>query len=286
MLKEFAQWLAGNAAPNMVTVGGVEFSDKKLYPVEAMEYHPERDIPDLSVMKSTTLQSIVDFINKDVDEETDYPLDRKIIHIQSPDRVLLTSEVTATGNRWDRLIAQAEVAKYPFSQFLDREVFHIQMQTQFVQNENSEALLQMIGSIADGAVTEANDDNMTQQVTVRQGIQRKGRADVPNPVLLTPYRTFPEAVQPTTPFVFRLRPGRCEGDMPSCALFESDGSMWRVQAMENIATWLIDHLPKDKLDNDEIVIIRQIGGGAGRGVCAAAYFGEHLCQTLIITHPQ
>lgn len=252
MLEKAFDWIKDHAAPHIITgADGKEYSDKTLRPIEAMAYRPGPP----AVMNTTTLTSLVDFITKEVDEETDFPLDRIILHIMAPGKVLLTSEVTETGERWDRVLAEAQVAKFPFGQFMDRESFNIHLQTMFEKDDNTMALLSLIGSISDGVVTDGSDDGVTQRVTVRKGIQRVGDASVPNPVILTPFRTFPEAEQPASPFVFRLQPGRMEGEMPSCALFEADGSQWRIQAMQNIAAWLKANLPADRLEEGNIVII-------------------------------
>ncbi len=252
MLEKAFNWIRNHAEPHIhIGQDGKEYSDKNLHPVEAMVYRPGPP----AVMNTTTLTSLVDFITKEVDEETDFPLDRIIIHIMAPGKVLLTSEVTETGERWNRVLAEAQVDKFQFGQFMDREVFNIQMQTKFVQTEQAATLLGFISKIADGAITEGEDDGITQRVTVKQGIQRVGGANVPNPVILAPFRTFPEAVQPESPFVFRLNPGRMEGAMPECALFEADGSQWRVQAMQNIKQWLTENLPEKRLEEGNIVII-------------------------------
>lgn len=250
MLKELAQYIVGLSEPHIAQWNGKEYSDRKFYDVSEFENHLAP-----AVLHTTTLTSIVDFIEKNVDEETDFPLDRIIIHIMQPNKVLLTSEVTETGARWDRVLAEINPGTFKFGQFMDRETFNINLQTLFLPDEGRASLLGLIGKISDGAITEGEDDGITQRVTVRQGIQRVGNADVPNPVFLTPFRMFPEAVQPQTPFVFRLQPGRGEGAMPTCALFEADGSGWRLEAMQNIAAWLYEHLPQERLENGEIVII-------------------------------
>ena len=252
MLEQAFEWIKEHAAPHIIKAeDGKEYSDKTLRPVEAMAYRPGPP----AAMNTTTLTSLVDFITKEVDEETDFPLDRIILHIMAPGKVLLTSEVTETGERWDRVLAEAQVSKFPFGQFMDREDFNIQLQTKFVKDANTEALLALIGNISDGVVTEGADDGITQRVTVRKGVQRVAATDVPNPVVLAPFRTFPEAVQPASPFVFRLQPARMEGQMPECALFEADGSQWRIQAMQNIKQWLTEQLPQDRLEEGNIVII-------------------------------
>jgi len=59
---------------------------------------------------------------------------------------------------------------------------------------------------------------------------------VPNPVVLAPFRTFPEVIQPESKFIFRMQSG------PQAALFEADGGAWRNEAMGRIKTYLEEQL--------------------------------------------
>ncbi|NQK92942.1 hypothetical protein HO498_01330 [Streptococcus suis] len=54
----------------------------------------------------------------------------------------------------------------------------------------------------------------------------------PNPVTLRPYRTFAEVEQPASQFIYRIDKA---GYM---ALFEADGGKWKLDAINNIATYL------------------------------------------------
>jgi hypothetical protein len=85
-------------------------------------------------------------------------------------------------------------------------------------------------------VRETVDDTVGQEVKTARGVVMSERTKVPNPVLLAPYRTFREVTQPESLFVLRLRSG--DGDKPRCALFEADGGTWKLEAIQNVATWL------------------------------------------------
>lgn len=62
----------------------------------------------------------------------------------------------------------------------------------------------------------------------------RGNAQVPNPVILAPYRTFPEIEQPLSKFIFRMKNDRG----PEAALFEADGKAWRNKAIRDIKEYL------------------------------------------------
>jgi hypothetical protein len=64
---------------------------------------------------------------------------------------------------------------------------------------------------------------------------------VVNPrVTLKPFRTFREAEQPSSDFIFRVKADEIKGNL--CALFEADGGYWKIAAMQNVRTWLQNKL--------------------------------------------
>ena len=67
---------------------------------------------------------------------------------------------------------------------------------------------------------------------------------VPNPVLLTPYRTFRDIVQPASLFVVRVKAGP-SGGLPQVGLFEADGGAWKLTATDRLKVWLTEALPTD-----------------------------------------
>lgn len=97
--------------------------------------------------------------------------------------------------------------------------------------------------MTDEAVKNVSDDGLTQTINVRAGITRVGEVDVPNPVTLRPFRTFPEIEQPASQYVLRLRSGGKGGGPPECALFGVDSGLWEIEAIALIKSWLQERLP-------------------------------------------
>lgn len=120
------------------------------------------------------------------------------------------------------------------------EEFVVALQSQFVQDDSTAALLKLVGNVTDGVVKTFEDDGATQKVTAKAGIARVHEIPVPNPVVLAPFRTFVELDQPASKFIFRMRSGVRE---PTCALFEADGGAWRNEAILRISSWLENKLP-------------------------------------------
>lgn len=246
MLKELVQYLENRPAPNYFEHAGRTYADKELH-----------SIPNTSpdCLGTTTLKSIVDYIIKDVDVTGSFTPERYIIHIQSHSEVSLLSEVNEDGKRWKRMFAEAITPDISFGRFMDTEIFNITLQSKFINDDNCKKVLSVIGNITDSTINGFQDDGITQSVTVKAGIQRVGKTNVPNPIELTPYRTFSEVEQPASPFVLRMQSGRNEGDLPQAALFEADGTAWRLDAIQHIKEYFEKELPGELLESGKVVII-------------------------------
>jgi len=142
------------------------------------------------------------------------------------------------------MTAVHESPVFRFGQFMCAEEFIIQIQAMFVQDENTAAILRVVGNIKDDNVANFSDDGVTQSVTAKSGISTVATVPVPNPVTLRPFRTFMEIEQPASTFVFRMQKS---GGGPTCALFEADGRMWRLEAIKSIEVWLAEKIPGIKI---------------------------------------
>jgi len=80
------------------------------------------------------------------------------------------------------------------------------------------------------------DDGVSQSAAIKVGVASVAEVVIPNPVILAPFRTFPEIEQPQSKFIFRMQTG------PQCALYEADGGAWRNVAMESIKEYLKSRL--------------------------------------------
>lgn len=138
------------------------------------------------------------------------------------------------------VMAQAlfgEATKLPFGQYVDQQTFVIGIQVGFIQDETTAKLLQLVGTIRDSKVLDLKDDGTTQQVSASAGLAKVSLVDVPNPVTLRPYRTFPEVEQPDSMYVLRAKSGHGD-DLPSVALFMVEDPSWRYCARLSIAGYI------------------------------------------------
>ena len=183
----------------------------------------------------STLTGLVDYIKANIDKLGE----KLLIHVASPTEVNLYSPLNADRNREHYLSAQAILPdNIHYGTYLDTERFNIMLQSSFVdgtaENNDKALILKFTGLIKDEAVKTVGDDGVSQSATIKTGIATVGDAVVPNPVSLAPYRTFPEIVQPTSKFIFRMRNERG----PEAALFEADGKAWRNEAILDIKEFL------------------------------------------------
>jgi hypothetical protein len=158
-----------------------------------------------------------------------------LIQVMSPTRVALMSPLMK-DQRFTFAICEAMTPSIEYERFIDLEQFNIMLQSRFVQTEDRDIILKLIGTIKEESTQETMDDGVTQVVTAKTGIARYGNVEVPNPVNLRPCRTFHEIEQPESMFVFRMQSG------PRAALFEADGGAWKSRTMGYIKNYLVEQL--------------------------------------------
>lgn len=139
-----------------------------------------------------------------------------------------------TGHRPELIKAVPKLPRaFPFNDWMDPETFVISAQANMDNSGDRAAVLALAGNMKDEAANMVADDGITQTVTVKKGISLEAAVKIPNPVMLAPFRTFPEIDQPLSPYILRAR--RRSNDGPQLALFTVGDGMWRVETMAEIA---------------------------------------------------
>lgn len=196
---------------------------------------PPEPLPDPLAIH--TLGGFCDFVLHEADAG-----DAFAIHVVDHKVVRLVG-VRQERQKHRAVFAQAQpvgIPAFSFGQFFDAEEFIIRLQTCFVPSLAVDQILAVVGNISDESVKTAMDDGVSQKVTTRKGISLGEETKVPNPVRLSPYRTFAEIEQPSSLFVLRLR--RCEGDLPDVALFEIGDLAWQLEAIKEIRTFITERV--------------------------------------------
>jgi hypothetical protein len=234
MIKEAIQYIVKLGNTRLETVNGQAFSTQPLHVIEQ---------PTPAAIKVNSLSGLVEYLKSEFDGN-----EKLMVHVTSPVDVSAFSILDNDCGRKGFIAAKALLPQFSFDRFHDTEEFNIKLQSAFVQNEDRDIMLKVVGNIKEEAVNTIGDDGVSQSVVAKTGVATVSQVKVPNPVQLAPYRTFVEVEQPTSDFIFRMQSG------PRAALFEADGGAWKLEAMKNIQNYLVDKL-KDEIEAGRIVVI-------------------------------
>jgi len=224
--RSFIEKIEDLSRNEIVEVGGRRYSTKKLHPV--FESEP-------TTIDIHTLSGVLEFIETLPESE---PL---IIQVRDYDRVRLLSRLFGEfSQRSTYLESRPPKIDLPFGRFMPVEEFVVFMRTAFVQTHHTDEILRVVGNLVVGAEAELADDGVTQRVTVKAGVARVAKVELPNPITLEPYRTFPEIQQPGSEFVLRIKADGEQG--AKAALFEADGGAWKIKAVQMIRAWFEDRI--------------------------------------------
>lgn len=184
MIKEAIKYITDLKAeamePKVVTIAGKTYCDKDLSRYD--------DEPMAEPIEASNLSSMIDYIlscTKELRESM-------IIHVISPTKVELYSGLNAERKRERLFVCRAETPRFRYDEWYDQERFLIEMQANFEENTDLEAILKVSGNVEAKTTANYGDDGVTQKTTIKQGFASKADVLVPNPVTLIPYRTFLE----------------------------------------------------------------------------------------------
>jgi hypothetical protein len=199
--------------------------------------------PSPTSLSVATLGAVRDYLiaNKDA-----LNLAQLMAHVFSPTQVFILGPLLVRDRTRERYLTAdcLDVTTGWIGRFWSLEEFLLGLQVRFVDADDRPRILALVGNVKHESVKTAVDDGVTQVVQARAGVALVSDVAVPNPVVLTPYRTFRDVVQPSSLFVLRVKAGRA-GELPEAGLFEADGGTWQLTAVERIRAWLIEALPKD-----------------------------------------
>jgi hypothetical protein len=196
--------------------------------------------PKATTMAFATLTGLKDYIEQNLDR---IDKDTVMLHVEDYRTVTIITGLSGPFRQRETLVrAQAQDCEFRFDKWYEREAFQIGLMASFAPTTNRDKVIQFVGNIVQKAEVQTEDDGFTQRVTAKAGIARVAEVDVPNPVTLKPYRTFPEADQPESDFIFRVKTNSNDAAV-NAALYEADGGRWKLQAAMNIKEWLTENIP-------------------------------------------
>lgn len=213
----------------LVEVHGIPHAYRELHPVKK---------PEILTLELKSLTGLVDYINNNKD---DVKRDQCVIHIESYNKVIVYGAADPIY-RTRPMIVEAQVSNilqpFPFNRFLDHEDFMIKLLCLFQDSPELQDFIQRVSVIKSGDEDESHDTGIAVKTTKRHGaniattIPGDRKAYV---VKLKPFRTFIEAEQPESQFIFRLRYSEKE---ISCSLLECGGGAWVNNARKNLKDFL------------------------------------------------
>lgn len=215
----------------------LSLKDIELTEIDGLQYssRPLQRIPEVSpeVFGTKSLAGIVELINQEHEHKR---LNNIIIHVAEPTEVCVFSVLREDLGRFQLYSAVADLPAQKFERYMPLEEAIIRLKSTFVQTENRDDLIKLLGNIKEENVRTSSDDGISQTVAAKTGIATVSNVTLPPIIKLAPYRTFIEAEQPEGEFLLRLQNG------PQAALFEADGGAWKTQARKNIREYFLDKL--------------------------------------------
>ncbi len=201
---------------------------------------PKYERPDPVCFPIQTVTGLVDWLKADV-EKIFEKWGTVFVVVSGVSTVQVMSPFHGEGNERASLAkCTIEMPKIRLNEYLSQEDFIVMLQTHFCEGDNRDAVALVAGNIRMQEEASTADDGMSQRVTVKGGTASLHETIIKNPVMLAPRRTFPEVLQPASPFVLRIKGEKDAA--PTIALFEADGGAWKIDAIRTIGEWLEDQL--------------------------------------------
>ena len=226
MIKSALEFLMNAGKTEVIEIGGQKYVTKNVNMVKS---------PQISSLEMSTLTGLVDYIKANVDMIDE--LKNIFVHVRSEREVSILSVLKADVTRDCLINCIAKTPKIVLDTYLDTEKFNVMLQSCFLDVGDRQKVLNLVGNIKEENVKNTSDNGIAQTIVARAGVATVDYVDVPNPVMLAPFRTFIEIEQPFSKFVLRLKDG------PQVGLFEADGGEWRLASMLRIKKYLQEALP-------------------------------------------
>lgn len=227
--KEALQYVVSLQTPDIITINDKPYCDRVLNPVLP---------PKVGHIAVRTLDGFLDFVRGIDTDSAVYH-----VHVVSAREVRL---IVAHSGQFEQVkeyaAAYADTAdlKSITGEYQDVEDFIIRLNTLFDVDKGDHAKVrEIMAGLESTSELTLTDDGLTQAATFRQGIRRVAKGEIPNPVILHPYATFPEIGQPGRKFLLRLQ--RCGNDIEA-RLFQVAEPTWESRCMDEIKKYLAEKL--------------------------------------------
>jgi len=197
--------------------------------------------PSAKPLGVATLGAVRDYLTANRDK---LALDGVVVHVSAPNLVQVLGPLSERSRSREMFLSAVatDTTEGFLGRFMSLEDFLIGLQVRFRDADDRKRLLSLLSNVKHETVKTALDDGVTQVVQARAGVALVSDVAVPNPVLLTAYRTFRDITLPSSLYVLRVNSGKV-GGLPEVGLFEADGGAWKLTATERVRDWLAEFLP-------------------------------------------
>jgi len=196
-----------------------------------------------AALNGQTLSGLVDFIKSNRDK---IDLAKSSIMVNSFDQVTLFQAVSGYDNGRSTIFVSrldSNLPKFKFEQYMSIEEFIIKTRALFQKTGDLDEIISIISKVTNQNEIKLNDDGISQELSVKRGVSGglKDKAETNGIYKLAPFRTFREIKQPESSFILRLKSSG-EDSLPTVALFDAEGEIWRYQAVLDIRDYLKEAL--------------------------------------------
>ncbi|MEF9967659.1 MAG: hypothetical protein RR766_04025 [Longicatena sp.] len=241
MIKEAMQWIESKVLEaqkkDQIKIGDDTYTEKDL---KLVLPHVDR----CDTLRLNNLSMLITNVKNELkDDIHDLPL---ILNVEETKVTCLTSYDIKKG-RQTPFVANAELPRIDFNQYMPVEQMIIQLQTCFKENDNKSKLIELISKLSKDTTVELCDDGISQKVVAKEGVSTNSYVTLPPLVKLIPQRTFYEVNQPEQTFLLRID-NNCR-----VALFDADGGAWTYQCQQSIISYLKEQLASE-IEAEKVIV--------------------------------
>lgn len=241
MIREAMQWIESKVLEaqkkDQIKIGDDTYTEKDL---KLVLPHVDR----CDTLRLNNLSMLITNVKNELkDDIHDLPL---ILNVEETKVTCLTS-YDVNKDRQTPFVANAEVPRIDFNQYMPVEQMIIQLQTCFKENDNKSKLIELISKLSKDTTVELCDDGISQKVVAKEGVSTNSYVTLPPLVKLIPQRTFYEVNQPEQTFLLRID-NNCR-----VALFDADGGAWTYQCQQSIRDYLKEEFSRE-IDDEKVIV--------------------------------
>lgn len=198
--------------------------------------------PTAKTLAVSTLGAVRDYLAANRDG---LDLSKLVVHVTSPASVSILGPLDARARVRELFVTAtaADLTTGFLGKFMSLEEFILGLQVRFCDADDRKRVLALLSNVKNENVKIAADDGITQVIQSKAGAVLAVEQNIPNPILLSAYRSFRDIAQPASFYVLRVQNGQ-PGGLPTVGLFEGDGGAWQLTTIARVREWLADALPQ------------------------------------------